>query len=162
MATTTNSATVTLPTDTEILITREFDAPKDLVWKAYTTPELIKRWWAGSHGTVTTAEVDLRVGGTWRYVLVTSGEEPFEVAFHGEYREIAAPDRLVNTEVYEGAPEGMGVITTTLTEADGRTTLTQRCDYGDRKVRDAVIDSGMEGGMQSSFDEMEKVAASLK
>jgi uncharacterized protein YndB with AHSA1/START domain len=162
MATTTHSAEVTLPSDTEILITRAFDAPKHLVWKAYTTPELIKRWWAGSHGTVTSAEVDLRVGGSWRYVLATSGEEPFEVAFHGEFGEIQAPDRLVNTEIYEGAPEGLGLITTTFTETDGRTTLTQLCDYGDRKVRDAVIDSGMEGGMQSSFDEMEKVAVSLK
>jgi uncharacterized protein YndB with AHSA1/START domain len=161
MATTTNSAKVTLPTDTQILITREFDAPKHLVWKAYTTPELIRRWWAGSHGTVTSAEADLRVGGSWRYVLVTSGDEPFEVAFHGEYREVEPTDRLVTTEVYEGAPDGTGVITSTLTEVDGRTTLTQLCEYGDRKVRDAVIDSGMEGGMQSSFDELEKVAVSL-
>jgi uncharacterized protein YndB with AHSA1/START domain len=160
MATTTNSAKVTLPTDTEILITREFDAPRHLVWKAYTTPELIKRWWGGSHGTVTSAEVDLRVGGSWRYVLVAN--EGFEVAFHGEYREIAAPDRVVNTEIYEGAPEGVGLVTTTLVETDGRTLLTQRCDYGDQKVRDAVIDSGMEGGMQESFDEMEKVAVSLR
>lgn len=159
MTTSTNTAKVTLPTDTQILIEREFDAPKHLVWKAYTTPELIRRWWAGSHGTVTVAEVDLRVGGTWRYVLVTG--EDFEVAFHGTYREIEAPDRMVNTETYEGAPEGTGVITTTLTEAGGRTTLRQLCDYGDRKVRDAVIDTGMEGGLQSSLDELEKVAVSL-
>jgi uncharacterized protein YndB with AHSA1/START domain len=159
MATTTRSAKVTLPTDTQILIEREFDAPRHLVWKAYTTPELIKRWWAGTHGTVTTAEVDLRVGGSWRYVLVTGAD--FEVAFHGKYREVAEPDRLVNTEVYEGAPDGLGVVTTTLTESGGRTTLSQLCDYGDPKVRDAVIDSGMESGMQSSFDELEKVAVSL-
>ena len=160
MATTTNSAKVTLPTDTQILITREFDAPKHLVWKAYTTPDLIARWWGGSHGKVTSAEVDLRVGGSWRYVLAAN--EGFEVAFHGEFREISAPDRLVNTEIYEGAPEGMGVVTTTLTEADGRTTLTQLCDYGDKTVRDAVIESGMEGGMQESMDELEQVAVSLK
>ena len=160
MATTTNSAKVTLPTDTQILITREFDAPKHLVWKAYTTPDLIARWWGGSHGKVTSAEVDLRVGGSWRYVLAAN--EGFEVAFHGEFREISAPDRLVNTEIYEGAPEGMGVVTTTLTEADGRTTLTQLCDYGDKTVRDAVIESGMEGGMQESMDELEQVAVSLR
>jgi uncharacterized protein YndB with AHSA1/START domain len=160
MATTTNSAKVTLPTDTQILITREFDAPKHLVWKAYTTPDLIARWWGGSHGKVTSAEVDLRVGGSWRYVLAAN--EGFEVAFHGEFREISAPDRLVNTEIYEGAPEGMGVVTTTLDEADGRTTLTQLCDYGDKTVRDAVIESGMEGGMQESMDELEQVAVSLK
>jgi uncharacterized protein YndB with AHSA1/START domain len=160
MATTTNSAKVTLPTDTQILITREFDAPRHLVWKAYTTPDLIARWWGGSHGKVTSAEVDLRVGGTWRYVLAAN--EGFEVAFHGEYREISAPDRLVNTEIYEGAPEGVGVVTTTLTEAGGRTTLTQLCEYGTREVRDAVIDSGMEGGMQESMDALEQVAVSLR
>ena len=160
MATTTNSAKVTLPTDTQILITREFDAPKHLVWKAYTTPELVARWWSGGHGKVTTAEIDLRVGGAWRSVLVT--DDGFEVAFHGEYREIDAPDRLVNTEIYEGAPEGLGVITTTSTEAGGRTTMTQLCEYGEKTVRDAVIDSGMESGMQQSFDHLEQVAVSLK
>ena len=159
MATTTNSAKVTLPTDTQILITREFDAPRHLVWKAYTTPDLIARWWGGSHGKVTSAEVDLRVGGSWRYVLAAN--EGFEVAFHGEYRDIAAPDRLVNTEIYEGAPEGVGVVTTTFTESGGRTTMTQLCEYGSRQVRDAVIDSGMESGMQESMDALEQVAVSL-
>jgi uncharacterized protein YndB with AHSA1/START domain len=72
------------------------------------------------HGKVTSAEVDLRVGGSWRYVLAANAG--FEVAFHGEYREISEPERLVNTEIYEGAPEGVGVVTTTLTESDGRTT----------------------------------------
>jgi uncharacterized protein YndB with AHSA1/START domain len=160
MATTTNSAKVTLPTDTQILITREFDAPKHLVWKAYTTPELVARWWAGERGKVTTAEIDLRVGGSWRTVMIAN--EGFEVAFHGEYREIEAPDRLVNTEIYEGAPEGVGVVTTTFTEADGRTTMTQLCEYGDKTVRDAVIDSGMEGGMQEALDALEQIAVSLK
>jgi uncharacterized protein YndB with AHSA1/START domain len=160
MATTTNSAKVTLPADTQILITREFDAPRHLVWKAYTTPDLIARWWGGEHGKVTSVEVDLRVGGTWRYVLTAN--EGFEVAFHGEYREISEPERLVNTEIYEGAPEGVGVVTTTLTESDGRTTLTQLCEYGSREVRDAVIDSGMESGMQESMDALEQVAVSLR
>ena len=160
MATTTNSAKVTLPADTQTLITREFDAPRHLVWKAYTTPDLIARWWGGSHGKVTSAEVDLRVGGSWRYVLAAN--EGFEVAFHGEYREISEPERLVNTEIYEGAPEGVGVVTTTLTESDGRTTLTQLCEYGSREVRDAVIDSGMESGMQESMDALERVAVSLR
>ncbi len=160
MATTTRSAKVTLPTDTQILITREFDAPKHLVWKAYTTPELVARWWIGERGTVTSAEIDLRVGGTWRYVAVAN--KGFEVAFHGEYREISEPDRLVNTEIYEGAPEGVGVVTTTFTEEGGRTTMSQLCEYGDRKVRDAVIDSGMEGGMQEALDHLEQVAVSLR
>jgi uncharacterized protein YndB with AHSA1/START domain len=159
MTTTTNSAKVSLPAETQILITREFDAPKHLVWKAYTTPELVARWWGGQRGKVTSAEIDLRPGGRWRYVMTAN--EGFEVGFHGEYSEVSPTDRLVHTEIYEGAPEGMGMITTTFTEVDGRTTLSQLCDYGDRAIRDAVIDSGMEGGMQESFDELEQIAVSL-
>ena len=87
--TSSGKAVVTLPTDKQILIEREFDAPKELVYKAYTTPELIKRWWAGKRGEVTLAEVDLRVGGGWRYVMNASSGG-FEVGFHGEYREIVA------------------------------------------------------------------------
>ena len=84
-----------LPGDEQILITREFDAPKHLVYKAWTTPELVKRWWSGSRGEMTVAEIDLRVGGAWRYVMVTDGG--FEVAFHGEYREIVPNERIVST-----------------------------------------------------------------
>jgi|SRR3954447_2592921 uncharacterized protein YndB with AHSA1/START domain len=162
MATTSGSARVTLPADNTILITREFDAPQRLVWKAYTTPELIKRWWAGEKGTVTSAEVDLRVGGTWRYVMTAN--EGFEVAFRGEYREIEPAERLVNTEVFEGLPDPddhAGLVTVTLTEKDGRTSMEMLCEYRDRADRDAVIDSGMEGGMQESMDALEKVAVAL-
>ena len=84
--TSTGTATVTLPTDEQILITREFAAPRHLVYKAYTTPELVRRWWNAKRGEVTTCEIDLRVGGRWRYVMVTP--DGFEVAFHGEYREL--------------------------------------------------------------------------
>src|ERR671920_1538272 len=118
---TSGTATVTLPTDEQILITREFDAPKHLVYEAWTTPELVKRWWSGSLGETTIAEIDLRVGGVWRYVMVADGG--FEVAFHGEYREIVANERIVSTEVYEGMPEAEALDTVTFTEADGRTTL---------------------------------------
>jgi uncharacterized protein YndB with AHSA1/START domain len=162
MATTTSgTAKVTTPADNQILITREFNAPKHLVWRAYTTPELVKRWWAGDNGKVTSAEIDLRVGGRWRYVMDAGGHE---VAFHGEYREIEAPDRLVNTEAFEGIPdpdEHAGLITVTLTEQDGRTSMEMLCEYRDRTDRDAVIQSGMEGGMQTSLDALEKVAVSL-
>ncbi len=101
MATLTSShtAVVTLPTDTQILITREFDAPRHLVYKAWTTPELIARWWAGERGNVTSVDVDLRVGGTWRYVMAT--DDGSEVAFHGEYQEFVPDELLVCTEVYE-------------------------------------------------------------
>ncbi len=93
------TAVVTLPAETQILITREFDAPKHLVYRAYTEPDLIARWWSGERGEVTSVEVDLRVGGNWRYVMTAN--EGFEVAFHGEFREIVPNERLVNTEVYE-------------------------------------------------------------
>jgi uncharacterized protein YndB with AHSA1/START domain len=153
------TAVVTLPADNQILITREFDAPKDLVWKAYTTPELIERWWAGKRGTVTSIEVDLRVGGSWRYVM-TAGEG-FEVAFHGEYREIVPNERLVSTEVYEGAPEGEALDTLTLTDVDGRTTMTILVEHSKPEHRDAHIESGMEGGMQEAMDLLEEVAIEL-
>ena len=92
--TSSGTATVTLPTDEQILITREFDAPKHLVYKAWTTPELVRRWWSANRGDVTIAEIDLRVGGDWRYVMVAEGG--FEVGFHGEYREIVANERIAS------------------------------------------------------------------
>ena len=163
--TSSGTAMVTLPTDTQILITREFDAPKHLVYKAWTTPELIERWWSGKRGEVTSVEVDLRVGGTWRYVMKSN--EGFEVAFHGEFREIVPNERIVATEVYEGASEAEGageapLTTVTFTDVDGRTTLTQLVECGSTEVRDAIIDSGMEAGMQEAMDELEQVAISLR
>ena len=159
--TSSGTAKVTLPTDEQILITREFDAPRHLVYKAWTTPELVRRWWNANRGEVTVAEIDLRVGGTWRYVMVTP--DGFEVAFHGEYREIVPDERIVSTEVYEGVPDGEGTLNTlTLTEADGRTTLTILVQCPSKDVRDAIIDSGMEAGMQDAMDLLEQVAVSLR
>jgi uncharacterized protein YndB with AHSA1/START domain len=154
-------ARVTLPTDDQILITREFDAPKHLVYKAFTTPELVKRWWHANRGQMTVAEIDLRVGGAWRYVMVTT-DGGFEVAFHGEYREIVPNERIVSTEVYEGMPDAEAVNTLTLTESDGRTTLTILVQHASKEHRDAHIDSGMEAGMQDAMDLLEQVAVSLR
>ena len=156
------AAKVTLPTDTQILITREFDAPKDMVYQAWTTPELIKLWWSGDRGTVTSADVDLRVGGRWRYVMTASNG--FEVAFHGEYREIVPNERIVATEVFEGMPnaeEAAVVTTNTFTEKNGRPTLTILAQHPSREIRDMVINSGMETGMQEQMDRLEQVAVSL-
>src|SRR5918995_4647477 len=119
--TSSGTAVVTLPTDTQILITREVAAPKHLVYKAWTTPELIKRWWSANRGEVTLAEVDLRIGGKWRYVMMAEG---FEVGFHGEYREIVPNERIVSTEVFEGMPDAEALDTLTLAEKNGRTILT--------------------------------------
>jgi len=158
--TSSGTAVVTLPTDTQILITRDFEAPKHLVFKAYTTPELIKRWWGGDRGEVTLAEVDLRVGGKWRYVMTANGG--FEVGFHGVYREIIPNERIVSTEIFEGAPDAEAAVTHTFTEKEGRTTLTMLMQLPSREIRDTIINTGMEGGMQESMDHLERVALSLR
>jgi uncharacterized protein YndB with AHSA1/START domain len=158
--TTRGTAIVTLPADDQILITREFDAPRHLVYRAWTEPELVRRWWSGRRGEVTSIEIDLRVGGGWRYVMVAHGG--FEVAFHGRYLEIVPDERIVSTEVYEGMPEAQAVDTLTLTEADGRTTVTILVQHQDRADRDAHIDSGMEGGLQEALDLLEQVAIGLR
>jgi uncharacterized protein YndB with AHSA1/START domain len=159
------SAKVTLPTDEQILITREFDAPKHLVYKAWTTPELVKRWWSGKRGEMTVAEIDLRVGGAWRYVMVASGG--FEVAFHGEFRELVPNERIVTTEVFEmpGADplpaedEPLNIVT--FTESDGCTTLELLVETTSKELRDMIVGSGMEAGMQEGLDLLEEVAISL-
>ena len=154
------TAVVTLPSDTEILITREFDAPRHLVYKAWTTPELLKRWWHAKRGEMTVAEVDLRVGGSWRYAMLAHGE--FEVAFHGEYLEIVPDERIVATEIFEGMPDAAATSTVTFTEADGRTTVTLLVQHTAREHRDAHINSGMEDGLQDALDLLEQTAISLK
>ena len=150
---TSGTAVVTLPSDTEILITREFNAPKHLVYRAWTTPELIKRWWAGDRGEVTEAQIDLRIGGRWRWVMTANGG--FEVAFSGEYREIDRPHRLVRTEVFEMFPDAEALSTITFEEFHGVTTLRILGWYPTKDIRDAAIASGMEGGLQTSLDALE-------
>ena len=154
--TTSGSATVTLPAVDQILITREFDAPRHLVYRAWTEPELVGRWWSGNRGEVTVAEVDLRVGGTWRYVMVT--DDGFEAAFRGEYREIIPNERIVATEVYEGMPEVEALNTVTFAEADGRTTITMLVQHASKESRDAHIASGMREAMNL----LERVANALR
>ena len=156
---TSGTAVLSTPTDTQILMTREFDAPPELVWRAYTEPELVSRWWPGKRGTMQSCEIDFRVGGSWRYVMVAS--EGFEVAFHGEYQEIADGERIVNTEVFEGAPgPGLGV-TTVFSEVGGRTRLEMLSECGSQEVRDIILGSGMETGAQEGLDILEQVAQEL-
>jgi uncharacterized protein YndB with AHSA1/START domain len=159
-AATANAAVVTLPSDTQIQITREFDAPAALIYRAWTTPELVRRWWAGDKGQVVSAEVDLRVGGTWRYVMTANAG--FEVAFHGEYLELEPGRRIVSTEIFEGMPDAAATSTMTLTEEDGRTTMTILVQHASKENRDAHVNSGMEGGMQTSLAMLEDVAKSLR
>ena len=163
MAVNSQSASVTLPTDNQILITREFDAPKELVYEAWTTPELVKRWWSAKRGEATVAEIDLRAGGKWRYVMVT--DDGMEVAFHGEYQEVVPNERIVSTEVYEGIPDGEAnatLNTATFEEEEGRTTLTLLIEAPSKDARDAIVASGMEDGLQDALDLLEGVADSLR
>jgi uncharacterized protein YndB with AHSA1/START domain len=150
------SAVVTLPSATEILITRVFDAPADLIFKAYTTPELIKRWWGFETSEWLVCDVDLRVGGQWRYVIRERGHE---VGFHGEFREINRPHRVVCTEVYEGFPDPDGdaaaLDVVTLNEVDGVTTMAVLVQHARPEYRDAHLASGMESGMQISYNRLE-------
>jgi uncharacterized protein YndB with AHSA1/START domain len=159
-ATSSGRATVTVPNDDQILITREFDAPKHLVYEAWTTPELVKRWWTANRGEATSCEIDLRVGGRWRYAMRTP--EGLEVAFHGEYREIVPNERIVSTEVYEAMPDGEAVNTPTLTEVGGRTTLTLLVQHGSKQDRDVHLNSGMEDGLHDALSLLEQVAISLR
>jgi len=150
------SAVITLPSDNDYLVTRVFDAPADLVFEALTTPELVKRWWGFETSEWEVCEIDLRVGGKWRFVIHERG---MEVGFHGEYREIERPHRLVSTEMYEGVPdpepEDYSLNTVTLEEEDGVTTMTVLVKHRTKETRDAVLATGMEAGMQVSYDRLE-------
>lgn len=153
-------AKATLPSETELLITRTFDAPRHLVYRAWTEPELIKGWWGGDRGVVTVAEVDLRVGGQWRYVTLAHGE--FEVAFHGEFREIRENEFLAASQIYESFPDVVAEATTTFTEVAGHTTLTILVRHPSQATRDMHLASGMQEGMNESMDHLQEVVASLR
>lgn len=153
--------TVTPRADREIVITRLFDAPRHLVFEAMTKPEHIRRWWGnlGEGYSVPVCEVDLRVGGRWRFV---NRHPTGEVAFAGVYRQIAPPDRVVFTEVMEPLPEPGSVITAVFTEEDGKTRLTATCVYDTGEIRDMVLQSGMEKGAALSYDRLEDLVIELQ
>ena len=157
MATRHGSATVELPSDTEILINRSFEAPRTLVWDLLTTPRHLLRWWGPEYCPLVACEVDLRAGGAWRYVCRrTDGDaQGEELAWHGEYQAIEAPTRIVSTEVFEGCPDAESLNTMTLTEDDGVTTLQTLVRHSSKANRDGHVDSGMEGGMQQTFDRLD-------
>jgi uncharacterized protein YndB with AHSA1/START domain len=152
---------VSTPSDTEIELTRLFDAPRRLVFEALTKPEHVRRWWGilDDKHSVPVCEIDLRVGGTWRYV--GEGPEGRMPAFYGVYREIVPPERLVCTEVFEPFPDAGSVVTTVLTEENGKTRLTVTASYPSKDVRDMVLQTGMERGAAISYDRLEEVAAGL-
>ena len=147
------SAIVTTPSDREILITRAFDAPADRVFDAWTTPEQVRQWWGSEEAPLVVCEIDLKVGGAWRYVV--GYPEGKELAWHGTYHEIERPGRLVYTEVWEPFPDAESMNTMTLTEQDGTTTLSVTVLHASKENRDGHLDSGMETGMQLVLDQLE-------
>jgi uncharacterized protein YndB with AHSA1/START domain len=153
------TASVTLPADDQILIVREFDAPRELVFRAWTEPDLVRQWWHAGRGEMTVCEIDLRPGGSWRYVMVTP--DGTEVAFHGEYREVAPGERIVQTEIYDPFPDAAAVDTLEFEDLDGRTRVTMLVQHQLKEHRDAHVESGMEDGLQDALDLLEGVALSL-
>jgi uncharacterized protein YndB with AHSA1/START domain len=151
---------VSTPSDREIQMTRLFNAPRHLVFEAMSKPEHIRRWWGclGDGYSVPVCEVDLRVGGRWRFV---NRHPQGEAAFHGVYREIAPPERVVFTEIFEDFPDTESVVTSVLTEENGKTRLTVVSSYPSKEIRDMVLQTGMERGAAISYDRLEDVIATL-
>ena len=153
---------VSTPADQEIRMTRLFDAPRQLVYDALTKPEHVRRWWGciSEDHSVTVCEIDLRVGGKWRFVhRGPKGEYP---AFYGEYKEIEAPGRLVYTEIFEPYPDSGSLVTQILTEENGKTRLELNCRYESLEVRDMVLNTGMEKGAAISYDRLEDLVIELQ
>lgn len=146
--------TLTLKSDREIELTRVFDAPRRLVFEAHSKPEHVRRWWGLSGSTMTSCEMDFRPGGKWRFVVREAGGN--EYAFRGQYREIVPPERLVQTFEFEGMPGAVSVETLTLTERDGKTTVTATSRFDSIEARDGMIQSGMESGAAETWDRLEK------
>ena len=155
-----DSFKVTTPSDEEIRLTRLFDAPRHLVFEAMTKPEHVVQWWGrlGEGYSVPVCEIDLRVGGRWRFV---NRHPKGEAAFHGEYREITPPSRLVFTEIFEEFPDAISVVTTEFTDEGGTTRMTATVRYPSLDVRDMVLASGMSRGAGISYDRLEDLVAAL-
>ena len=156
-----NSFKVTTPSDCEITMTRLFDAPRHLVWEAMSKPEHVRRWWGAldDKHSMSVCEIDFRVGGSWHFV----GRGPQgEYGFHGEYREIAPPERVVFTEIYDPFPDDGSVVTSVLSEEGGKTRLTVTARYRTKDVRDFVIGTGMEKGAAISYDRLEDLVIELQ
>jgi len=156
-----DSFKVTTPSDREIRLTRLFNAPRALVFEAMTRPEHVRQWWGrlGEGYSVPVCEIDFRVGGKWRFV---NKHPKGEAAFHGEYREITPPSRVVFTEIFEDFPDTVSIVTSDLTEEGGKTRLTATVEYPSIEVRDMVIATGMARGAGISYDRLEDVVAAMQ
>ena len=156
---TTEALKITTPSDREVVMTRVFDAPRRLVFDALTRPDLLRRWYGPRGWSLVLCEVDLRVGGSWRFV--SRRPDGREIGQHGVYREIRSPERLVNTESWEDWNPGELLATAVLVEQEGRTTLTNTLLFPSQEVRDALIKSGMTSGAAETYDKLAECLASL-
>ena len=151
---------ITTPSDREIVITRSFDAPRGLVWQCYTRPELLKRWYGLPDWAMTICEIDLRVGGKWRFG--TKSPDGFEMISKGVYREIVEPDTLVGTEIYEADWTGVETITSLrLAESGGVTTVTTTVTYASKQARDGALATPMATGMEIGFKRLDELVAEI-
>ena len=155
-----NMLTVSTPSDREIVMTRGFDAPRELVFEAHSSCEHMSNWWGPRKYEVASCEIDLRPGGKWR--IVHRGPEGEEHGFRGEFREIVRPERIVWTFEYEGMPGHVSVDTLTLEEHDGRTTVTGTSVLDTVEDRDGMLESGMESGAAESYDRLDEYLEVLK
>lgn len=155
-----NRLTLTLPSDTEIVMTRVFDAPRRLVFEAHSKCEHVQHWWGRRVDSMTSCKMDFRPGGAWRYVLRDDTGQ--EYAFSGEFHEIVAPERFVWTFTYEGAPGEPCVEEYRFVERDGRTTLTSRGVFASKADRDAMIQTGMETGAAEMWDRLAEYLPTLR
>ena len=155
------SFVVTTPSEVEIRMTRVFDAPRQLVFEAMTKPEHVKQWWGrlGDGYSVPVCEIDLRVGGAWRFV---NRHPEGEAVFYGEYREVTPPSRLVFTEIFEPYPDSVSLVTTEFTTEGSKTRMTATVRYPSLEVRDMVLGSGMATGAGVSYDRLEELVAKLQ
>lgn len=152
----TGTLKVTTPSDREIVLTRVFDAPRHLVYDAFTKPELLKRWFGPRDWSLVTCDVDHRVGGGFRFVM--RGPDGKDMGMRGTYRDLAPPDRSVHMESFDDFP-GEAQVTTTFVEQSGKTTMTATVLYPSKEIRDAVIQSGMEHGAAESYDKLSELLA---
>jgi uncharacterized protein YndB with AHSA1/START domain len=152
--------TLSLPSDREILMTRKFEAPREIVWDAITDPNLIPKWWGFARDTTEVKKMDVRPGGQWQFITRTSGGEV--VDFHGEYREVVAPERLVYTFLFGDMEPGDGFVEITLVEQGGVTELRDRGVFNSKEERDAVIATGMEAGARETYERLADLLSTLR
>ncbi len=155
-----HTLTVTTPSDREIVMTRMFDAPRELVFEAMSKPEHMQEWWGPRGFTMPVCEIDFRPGGAYRFVQ--RGPDGDEYAFRGEFREIVRPERIVWTFEFEGMPGNVSLDTVTLEEEDGRTTLTSRSVFDTVEQRDGMLQSGMETGAAETYDRLAELLEKMQ